>query len=84
MEPKISDQYDNNSDHYSKNSLIIQFIKNIDKGIRELNSAFIFIEKESIEIINDKVDTNYWIKHKRQKREPNEFRILKEDSDWIW
>ena len=59
MEPKISDQYDNNSDHYSKNSLIIQFIKNIDKSIRELNSAFIFIEKESIEIINDKVDTNY-------------------------
>ena len=59
MEPKISDQYDNNSDHYSKNSLIIQFIKNIDKGIRELNSAFIFIEKESIKIINDKVDTNY-------------------------
>jgi hypothetical protein len=59
MEPKISDQYNNNSDHRSENSLIIQFIKNIDKGIRELNSAFIFIEKESIEIINDKVDTNY-------------------------
>ena len=59
MEPKISDQYGNNSDHCSENSLIIQFIKNIDKSIRELNSAFIFIEKESIEIINDKVDTNY-------------------------
>ena len=59
MEPKISDQYDNNSDHCSENSLIIQLIKNIDKGIRELNSAFIFIEKKSIEIIYDKVDTNY-------------------------
>ena len=59
MEPKISDQYDNNSDHCSENSLIIQLIKNIDKGIRELNSAFIFIEKESIEIIDDKVDANY-------------------------
>ena len=59
MKPKISDQYNNNSDHYSENSLIIQFIKNIDKGIRELNSAFIFIEKKGIEIIDDKVDTNY-------------------------
>ena len=59
MKPKISDQYDNNSDYCSENSLIIEFIKDIDKGIRELNSAFIFIEKESIEIINDKVDTNY-------------------------
>ena len=59
MKPKISDQYYNNSDHCSKNSLIIELIKNIDKGIRELNSTFIFIEKKSIEIINDKVDTNY-------------------------
>ena len=59
MEPKISDQYDNNSDHCSENSLIIELIKNIDKGIRELNSAFIFIEKKSIEIINNKIDTNY-------------------------
>ena len=59
MKPKISDQYDNNSDHCSENSLIIELIKNIDKGIRELNSAFIFIEKKSIEIINDKVDANY-------------------------
>jgi len=59
MKPKISDQYDNNSDYCSENSLVIELIKNIDKGIRELNSAFIFIEKESIEIINDKVDTNY-------------------------
>ena len=59
MKPKISDQYDNNSDYCSENSLIIEFIKNIDKGIRELNSAFIFIEKESIEIINNKVDANY-------------------------
>ena len=59
MKPKISDQYDNNSDHCSENSLVIELIKNIDKGIRELNSAFIFIEKESIEIINNKVDANY-------------------------
>ena len=59
MKPKISDQYDNNSDHCSENSLIIELIKNIDKGIRQLNSAFIFIEKKSIEIINDKVDANY-------------------------
>ena len=59
MEPKISDQYNNNSDHCSENSLVIELIKNIDKSIRELNSAFIFIEKKGIEIINDKVDTNY-------------------------
>jgi hypothetical protein len=59
MKPKISDQYYNNSDHCSENSLIIELIKNIDKGIRELNSTFIFIEKKSIEIINDKVDANY-------------------------
>jgi hypothetical protein len=59
--------------------LVVEFIKDIDKGIRKLNSTFVFVDEKSIEIVDEKIHSYDREKDQSQKRKSDDLGILKED-----